>query len=78
MADDKRLDEWVEIERFDFEKEKTQCDNKIDLDNSMERKLTRNQKRKNEITSNVRSTVGFNRLHSSLSPAFLRIAVHRL
>ncbi|CAF0853804.1 unnamed protein product [Brachionus calyciflorus] len=53
---DKRLDEWIDIERFDLSKGELPKHSKIELEISSdlsERKLTRHQKRKNEITNNV-------------------------
>lgn len=53
---DKRLDEWIDLERFDLSKGELPKHSKIELEMSgdlSERKLTRHQKRKNEITNNV-------------------------
>ena len=53
---DKRLDEWTDIEKFDLNKGELTKHSKIDSENTndpSERKLTRNQKRKNDITSTV-------------------------
>ncbi|RNA43804.1 histone acetyltransferase KAT8-like [Brachionus plicatilis] len=49
---DKRLDEWIEIDRFDLEKGELPKHSKIELEIANDigdRKLTRHQKRKNEI-----------------------------
>ncbi len=51
--DDKRLDEWLDLDRFDFEKDKNNGENKTETESNTDRKITRNQKRKNEITCNV-------------------------
>ncbi len=51
---DKRLDEWICLERLDLEKGEVNA--KADTDQSIEiseRKMTRNQKRKNDMISNV-------------------------
>ena len=53
---DKRLDEWTDIDKFDLAKGELAKHSKIDFENTgelSERKLTRNQKRKNDITSTV-------------------------
>jgi hypothetical protein len=53
---DKRLDEWTDIGKFDLNKGELTKHSKIDLENTSdlsERKLTRNQKRKNDINSTV-------------------------
>lgn len=52
---DKRLDEWIEIDRFDLVKGELPKQSKIELEiaNDLgDRKLTRHQKRKNEIINN--------------------------
>jgi hypothetical protein len=53
---DKRLDEWIDLEKFDLEKGEQQKNVKTETDllrESTERKITRNQKRKNDIISGV-------------------------
>ncbi len=53
---DKRLDEWTDISKFDMTKGELTKHSKVDSENTndlSERKLTRNQKRKNDINSNV-------------------------
>ena len=53
---DKRLDEWTEIDKFDLTKGELTKHSKIDSENTheqTERKLTRNQKRRNDINSTV-------------------------
>lgn len=53
---DKRLDEWISLDRFDMNKGELPKLSKIDLEitsDMTERKITRNQKRKNELTSSV-------------------------
>lgn len=50
------MDEWIDIDRFDLIKGELPKHSKIELEMSgdlSERKLTRHQKRKNEITNNV-------------------------
>jgi hypothetical protein len=54
LLDDKRLDEWISLDRFDLTKSEELKNHKNDPEfNNTERKLTRNQKRKNDISSNV-------------------------
>ena len=53
---DKRLDEWIDLDRFDMAKGELSKNSKNEQENSndvSERKLTRNQKRLQDITSNV-------------------------
>ncbi len=53
---DKRLDEWTDIGKFDLSKGELTKHSKVDSENASdlsERKLTRNQKRKNDINSTV-------------------------
>ena len=53
---DKRLDEWVSIDRLDLSKGCLPKHSKIEQEvtgDLSKRKLTRNQKRKNDIASNV-------------------------
>lgn len=52
---DKRLDEWVDLDRLDLIKGPLPKHSKNELETTNdlgERKMTRNQKRKNDITSN--------------------------
>ncbi len=51
---DKRLDEWVEIDRIDVVKGEILPKSEAEQTNEpSERKMTRNQKRKSELASNV-------------------------
>jgi len=57
---DKRLDEWTDIGKFDMTKGELTKHSKVDSENTSdlsERKLTRNQKRKNDINSTVRQII---------------------
>lgn len=67
ILDDKRLDEWVGLERIDVARGELTTNDKATVDqeeikeNLTTRKFTRQQKKKTEMTSNS-NNVGFNQL----------------
>ncbi len=74
------MDEWVETDRFDMLKGELPKHSKNESDvsgESSEKKMTRNQKRKNDIISNVRNALNKINLNNFFNMNFLLFFLKR-